>query len=569
MRFQTKLSILFTTILMLQSILIACTVNHYATNLIMHNKEKDMNSIVNLVDSNITIRVQSINKVVKNVTEDDWIQELVAKKYVTEKQKKRITQYLLNINDMLGGGNEFFILKKYGSTFDDLYFLKEKLDMQEEVLNLVEKSVEHTDWINWSGVEEKGCIFVSSAICHENQIQGILILKLDTSIFASSLLYNKNDFEKEYTFLVDSNGELICSNKGIDKKWVNKINERFQEGNRRFYTKREGQQYYISGQYNGLTGWTIYTVLATRYIFVGNKELEQFLASVVVLGGIGAVILILVFSYSLTKPLQLLSKSMKRVEKGDFSIRIPIKKRQDEIGELMDTFNFMTDEIERLIKEVYKERLAQKEAELTALEAQINPHFLYNTLDSINWILIDKGEYELSEVIISLGGLMRYCIQKGERFVPLSKERQYVVDYFTIQKVRLEERLQYEIQVEEEVEEFIVPKLILQPLVENAIKHGIEPKREGGMISIIAKQEVKQGEKLLVIMIEDDGAGIEAERLKILQEKLLEESLESIGISNVERRIKLYYGEQYGMKIQSREGKGTKIKLEIPQKRKG
>jgi two-component system sensor histidine kinase YesM len=245
---------------------------------------------------------------------------------------------------------------------------------------------------------------------------------------------------------------------------------------------------------------------------------------------------------------------------GNFELQIP-NKRTDEIGELNNSFNFMINKINTLIKEVYQERIAQRNAELEALQMQINPHFLYNTLDSINWMLINKGEHEISEIIISLGNLMRYSISKKNSFVPLEQEFKYILSYLRIQKNRLEERLKYEIDMQDSIKSFHVPKLILQPLVENAISHGIEPSNKGGTVRIKACET----EEFISIMVEDDGAGMDEDKLNQLRlSQNVDDSATSIGVRNVDRRIRLHYGDKYKLRIDSTYGIGTIITIMIP-----
>ena len=160
------------------------------------------------------------------------------------------------------------------------------------------------------------------------------------------------------------------------------------------------------------------------------------------------------------------------------------------MGRLMETFNYMVFKIDMLIKEVYQEKLAQKNAELEALQSQINPHFLYNTLDTINWMLLEKKEYEISGIVVSLGEMMKYAISRSSRTVALREEIRHVSNYLLIQKERMEDKLEYEIDIPHQYESVQVPRLILQPLVENAIINGIET---GGKVSIRVYDREEEG----------------------------------------------------------------------------
>lgn len=177
---------------------------------------------------------------------------------------------------------------------------------------------------------------------------------------------------------------------------------------------------------------------------------------------------LLVVSLAITAPVKKLIEAMREVQQGNFDYRID-NKRSDEMGRLMETFNYMVFKIDMLIKEVYQEKLAQKNAELEALQSQINPHFLYNTLDTINWMLLEKKEYEISGIVVSLGEMMKYAISRSSRTVALREEIRHVSNYLLIQKERMEDKLEYEIDIPHQYESVQVPRLILQPLVENAL----------------------------------------------------------------------------------------------------
>jgi len=274
-----------------------------------------------------------------------------------------------------------------------------------------------------------------------------------------------------------------------------------------------------------------------------------------------AAVVILLISYTFTRPIGKLMTAMKEIEKGDFKIQV-VNKSRDEIGRLTESFNFMVSKIDHLVKEVYQEKIAQKNAELEALQAQINPHFLYNTLDSINWMLMDIGADDISDVVVSLGDILKYSIHGKDVLVPLNEEVQYIESYLCIQKNRLEDRLCTSMEIQKEARACMVPKLILQPMVENAILHGIEPMKDGGRVRITAGLEQQN----LLITIEDNGPGMAPEELEQCRAAVYSESgaTDSIGMRNVHRRLRLHFGEEYGLAIESRYQEGTIVTLRMP-----
>lgn len=239
-------------------------------------------------------------------------------------------------------------------------------------------------------------------------------------------------------------------------------------------------------------------------------------------------------------------------------------KELDEIGQLGHSFNKMVQEIERLIHMVYTEQKEKREAELKILQAQIKPHFLYNTLDTIQWMAQDRKAEDIVEIIGALTNLFRIGLSKGNEIIRLSEEIKHVESYLIIQMARYEGKLNYEIRVAEELEGCSVLKLILQPLVENAIYHGIKTKRGSGRIRIEA---VKEHHKIR-LRVEDDGLGMKPEQIEYvrmgLQGSENPEFKSGYGLFNVHERIRLTYGATYGVQVDSEYGKGTRIDVYLP-----
>ena len=240
----------------------------------------------------------------------------------------------------------------------------------------------------------------------------------------------------------------------------------------------------------------------------------------------------------------------------------------DEITELGMSFNIMIGKIKELLDSKIKEQENLKRAELRALQAQINPHFLYNTLDTIIWMAESKKTDQVVEIVSALSSFFRISLSKGMDWITIGEEVERIRSYLTIQKMRYHDILDFKINVDEDVSENTILKLILQPLVENALYHGIKNKRQGGTIIIRAK---RKGEDEVLLEVEDNGIGFTPEKLAQLRAELDDDSgdikLESgFGIGNVNKRIRLYYGKQYGLSVQSEYTTGTRVILVIPAK---
>lgn len=240
----------------------------------------------------------------------------------------------------------------------------------------------------------------------------------------------------------------------------------------------------------------------------------------------------------------------------------------DEITELGMSFNIMIGKIKELLDAKIKEQENLKKAELRALQAQINPHFLYNTLDTIIWMAESKKTDRVVEMVTALSNFFRISLSKGMDWITIGEEVERINSYLTIQKMRYHDILDFKIEVDESISENTILKLMLQPLVENALYHGIKNKRQGGTITIRIR---RKGVDEVLIEVEDDGIGFTPEKLVQLRAELEDDAgdmkLESgFGIGNVNKRIRLYYGKPYGLSVQSEYSTGTLVTLVIPAK---
>lgn len=271
-----------------------------------------------------------------------------------------------------------------------------------------------------------------------------------------------------------------------------------------------------------------------------------------------------IISAGLSRSVKMLLASMQQFQRGNFSERVQVESK-DEIGQLSLAFNKMAEDTQNLIEKNYVMALREQEIELNALQAQINPHFLYNVLDSLYWEAVDSDCDRLGEDILALSELFRLLLSQGESEIEVSREIELISRYLQIQRVRFARRFSYEIDVDEDIMKYRISKLMLQPFVENAIVHGLERKQENGYVRLRGFQENGR----LVFMIEDDGAGMSQEEA----DRLLSENgkdnyartrIGHYAIRNIKERLTLRYGEDYTLKISSVENKGTKVYIAIP-----
>lgn len=269
-----------------------------------------------------------------------------------------------------------------------------------------------------------------------------------------------------------------------------------------------------------------------------------------------------IISKSITSPVREISAVTDKVAKGDLSVRSGVDSA-DEVGVLSDSLNTMIEKINDLIRQVTTEQISLRKTELELVQAQINPHFLYNTLDTIIWLAEGNNEKEVVRMVKSLSDFFRSALNEGRDVVPIRDELVHVRSYLEIQQVRYQDILSYDIDVPESLAIYSIPKISLQPLVENALYHGIKNKRGGGKITVYAEEN----DTSIAIFVRDDGIGMASERLEavikgITGEKVNGEAM--FGLYSVNERIRLKFGDAYGLSVESEYGAGTLVKVLLP-----
>lgn len=311
------------------------------------------------------------------------------------------------------------------------------------------------------------------------------------------------------------------------------------------------------------SGWMIAGVFPLHEALAVVTEVQTYTIIIALATLAVALLASLYFTNSIVRPISKLRSLMKKVEEGELLLRYQ-GKTNDEIGQLGNSFNNMVEEIDNLIRLVYREQKEKREAELKTLQAQIKPHFLYNTLDTIQWMAQDRQADDIVEIVYALTQLFRIGLSKGQEVISLREELQHVESYLVIQMARYEEKLRYRIDVPDVWRGYSVPKIILQPLVENAIYHGIKTKQGNG--TIVIEGHAEDGK--LVLEVADDGVGIPPDKLAAMNGYLNNpndsEHARGFGLYNVNERIRLSYGPAYGIDIESLPGEGTRIRVRLP-----
>lgn len=354
-----------------------------------------------------------------------------------------------------------------------------------------------------------------------------------------------------YVIAVNKEGWIIYDNPHINQlKVIDKINLPYKD----YYT-------YIS---NTAGGVTITGLLPENNIFKESKFILLMSYSLTALLILIAEIITLFKINNLSKRVGKIMDAMKEIESGNFEARIVTNEGQvDEITLISNSFNKMCEKVEDYIRKVYLAEIKQKNADMRALQSQINPHFLYNTLESIRMKAISNGDKEVGKMLYNLSVLFRNMV-KGKSLITVAQELEHCRLYLDLFKFRYEGRFDYSIEVDDELLYKEIIKFTLQPIVENYIVHGVMLEREDNFITIKVKKDIED----ILISIEDNGRGIEEVKLGVINKSIegLHKNHDSLGIINVHERIVLTYGREYGIKVMNRECGGIIVLIKIPNK---
>lgn len=405
---------------------------------------------------------------------------------------------------------------------------------------------------NPDGGEKEGVFFIDlnynaiSALCDENITgnQGYAFI-LDQE---GNIVYHPQQ-QQLYNELQTENIDLIM---GADSDTVLTGN-----GN-------SGKLYSISRSEK--TGWTVVDCVSVKELLKKSNQAQ----SIYALTSVALVIVALFFSSfisgSITLPIQRLRDSMARVQEGDFDGPDVEVDSENEIGSLTRSFNMMTHRIHELMEQNVRDQEEKRKSELKALQSQINPHFLYNTLDSIIWMAEGKKNEEVVLMTASLARLLRQSISNEDEVVSIAQEIEYARGYLTIQKMRYKDKMEFQIDVDPAILHINLIKLVLQPIIENAIYHGLKYKESKGLLQV--KGYLKDGNAVLQVI--DNGVGMDADTLAHIYDKhKVNYQSNGVGVYNVQKRLQLYYGSDYGIVYESEKGKGTTATITIPGTQEG
>jgi two-component system sensor histidine kinase YesM len=413
-------------------------------------------------------------------------------------------------------------------------------------------------------------LFSAARVLDFSYLSNTTLEKLDTSIERPVLtisfkldtltsLFEKSIPEGSRYLILDPDNRIVASSESgritqvYKDNWVEQL-QQAGSGTRRIML--DGVNMIVCFDRSQVTGW-MSIVMTPESTLVGSLVpiIRASTTLLAVIMGIVALIFAYFISGKITNPIKKLLGAMKSVGEGDFQTRVVVS-TNDEFGILLQRFNLMNDRIRLLVSENYEIKLKEQEAEIHALNMQMNPHFLYNTLNVMNWTAIENDQKELSKMLVCLSSMLHYTSRKEWGAVHLSEEIEWMKNYFYIMSVRFEEKFTVSYKIDSMLYDYKVPRLLFQPFVENAILHGFDQTESGGLIRISGW--VDDGTRYFEVA--DNGRGMSSDAVHAI---LYRES-SSIGIKNTIARIRMTYGEEYGVAISSKPGFGTKVTIILP-----
>ena len=581
-KFSSIQSVIFATVavLVLSAVVIVTGVSMKFTNTsIFENSSEYTHTIIQQMNQNIDSYIDYMENIAYLISSNEDVQDYLFDEKIDNEGRYRILNQFQTILDSRSDIRNVGIISKNGRMLinDGSKSVNQDLDLNTQ------------EWYATALEKPNGPILTSSHVQHiisgerpwvitlsrgirdrsgSGEKEGVFFIDLNYSAI-SGLCDQSTVGTKGYAFILDAKGNIVYHPQ--QQQLYNELQTEnislimdTDEDTVLTGTGNDGKLYSISRSEK--TGWTVVDCTNVKELLSKSRQAQ----SVYVLTAIILVIVALLFSRfmarSITLPIQKLRDSMKKVQEGDFSVSDVVEDSKNEIGSLTKSFDVMTHRIHELMEQNVHEQEEKRKSELKALQSQINPHFLYNTLDSIIWMAEGKKNEEVVLMTASLARLLRQSISNEDEVVPIANEVEYARGYLTIQKMRYKDKLEFQIEVDSSILYIPLIKLVLQPIIENAIYHGLKYKESKGLL--IVKGFMKDGNAVLQVI--DDGVGMDEETLAHIYDKhKVNYHSNGVGVYNVQKRLKLYYGEDYGITYTSELGKGTTATITIPGRQEG
>ncbi len=420
-------------------------------------------------------------------------------------------------------------------------------------------------------MNKSDCILLGRAILSVDtrEIIGTLIIRTNEKYF-SNIYRNTYMGTDADIFVIDSEGNVVSSRNPlipVAKKYRNlqligELLARDESDSKTFSFDMDEKSYLIAYAPIKSAGWYVVSTIPYSYINSEARELRRTILLLSLACSILAILLSYIFTLTISKPLKRLVSAMNEVKKGNLSA-VVLDKRNDEIGEVTDNFNKMLNEIKKLMEDVKNQEIQKRKAEIETLQAQINPHFLSNTLTTVKWLASAQKADNIETIVSSLIQLLSVSMGKGEDFITIRQEIEYIKSYINIQEYRYYDKFKVVFEIEEDILNYKILKFLIQPIVENSIIHGTKSKMEQELIVIKGFRY----ENVLKITVTDNGVGIPNDKLSkllVVGQEDRKQSFSGIGINNVNDRIRMNFGCSYGLQIESVPNLYTTVELSVP-----
>lgn len=549
MKYRHKLTILLVISSLVPMTMLALYSHNSMSRLVRHNEVEDTSSILEQTRESIDSQIEVYTGLINYLTYSPDIEEVINEKnmdnYVAYAKYTQIVDPLLTVP------------KSYHDAINQIQIFADSIKVRHEYTLVPMDEIGQEWWSNQLNDEVQVQWLVNTEKPEIAAVRNIYDGRNRTAVLCITLDYNKifkplkNIISEESgTMVLDQNQNIVYRDENIQDNDLADLRESDK------ILEQISKEYVAVNSTSQNTGWKFYLYKTKKS--VEKSVYQMLLAEIPLIAGCVLIIFILgmAFSRLFTRKIEMLTENMDQVNHGSREVTVT-SDAEDEVGVLIRSFRRMMGEIDRLISEVYENKIALKEFELKALTAQINPHFLYNSLSIINWMAIKSGQKEISKVTLDLSTFYRTALSKGEDMVTVENCIRNIEAYLSIQLVMHDNDFTVEWKIDPQVKAEKVPKLILQPVVENALEHGLDVKEEGD--KILQLSFLDAGDAVL-LRVEDNGMGME----QSVAESLVTYQAEGYGLKNVNDRICLLYGEEYKIRITSSVGKGTVVEMRIP-----
>lgn len=576
---KNKILLFFIVIMILPIITLGVFTSAVYTRVIEKKVNQHTNQMINQIQLNIENYIQSVEDIIIYISESEEVLEYNNEDTDNENMqlevrlRKQLSLYRKANPEILGilivnNKDKYISNDLEKNTRDPLTnekWYKQAINSPNEVQfysNPIGRNI--TSYLQYSADD----VFTIVKAMKDNksgEVKGVVLIDINLKKI-EDIIEDNYIGKKGFFYILDKNNKVVYS--PINPIIYRIKTDYFNENSSNIIKVINDETFKIMYNTSNITGWKTIGVFSLKEILQDVTAVQRFTVVVVIITAVLAVISAILFTNSIVTPINELNKLMKKVESGDLESKFDNKKYKDEFGKLGESFNHMIEEIKKLIEMVYKEQREKRKAEIEIFQAQIKPHFLYNTLDTIGWMAEDYGAKDIVTIVTALTKVFRIALSKGREIILVKEEIEHINSYMIIQKVRYEDKVDYIINYDEDILNSQILKLIIQPIVENAIYHGLKQKRGKGFIEI----EFRKLENNILIKISDNGAGIDEDKLSEINTMLNSDNICSVtsengsgyGVYNVNTRIKYTYGAKYGLKYFSEVAKGTTVEIRIP-----